>query len=84
MLIEAVGIVGGVLLLGAFLMVSAGTWNGRSFWYEVSNFFGCVLLVIYTLNKQAYTNIALNIIWGLVALFAIIKIVSRHKFRKNN
>lgn len=82
MLIELIGIAGGVLLLGAFLEVSLGRWDGKNFLYELSNLIGCILLFIYALHKQAYTNLVLNVIWGAVALFVIINILNRHKIRR--
>lgn len=82
MLFELIGIAGGIFILIAFLYASTGRWNGKSFWYELYNLFGAILLVIYTTSKHAYTNIVLNFIWGVVALFAVVRIVYGRNARK--
>lgn len=80
--VELVGIVGGAFYLIAFIEVSMGNWNGRSYRYEIFNLIGGFLLLYYSLAKNAYTNIVLNIIWIVVALYVIRTIVMRHKKRK--
>lgn len=80
--IELVGLVGGLLYLAAFFEVSLGKWNGQSFWYEAFNLSGAVLLGVYAVQKQAYMNIVLNIVWGVVALYGIRHIALRHQQRK--
>lgn len=84
MITELVGIAGGVLILIAFVQVTNGFWNGKSFWYEVCNLVGAVLLGWYAYEKQAYTSIVLNLIWGTVALYAINHALQRHKVRRVN
>lgn len=78
---ELTGILGGIFILIAFLYASTGRWNGQSFWYEVNNLVGSLLLLIYTINKAAYINIFLNVIWGIVALFALIRIACGRRTR---
>lgn len=80
--IEWVGIIGGAAYLLAFIETALGRWDGKSFWYETLNLIGSVMLGIYAIEKQAYTNIALNMIWGVMALYAIRHIVHRRKHRR--
>lgn len=84
MITELIGITGGVLILLAFVQVSNGFWNGKSFWYEACNLVGALLLGWYAFEKHAYTNIVLNLIWGTVALYAINHSIQRHRARKKN
>lgn len=79
---ELVGILGGMMFLIGFVLVSSGRWNGRSFWYEIANFLGSILLLYYSIQKLAYTNIVLNLVWGIVAMYTIYHIVDRHQKRK--
>jgi lipid-A-disaccharide synthase-like uncharacterized protein len=82
MIIEAIGIAGGGLFLLGFVQVATNKWNGTSFWYESCNLLGAVLLGVYAVQKQAYTNVALNLIWGTVAFYAVWHSIMRHKVRK--
>lgn len=84
MITELIGIAGGLLFLVAFVQISNGIWNGKSFWYEGCNLAGAILLSWYAYEKHAYTNIVLNLIWGTVALYAINHTLQRHKTRKKN
>ena len=84
MLTELIGILGGIFFLIAFTEAAAGRWNGKSFYYELFNLLGAVFLLYYAFSKDAYTNIVLNLIWGVVALYGINNIIERHKVRKVN
>lgn len=80
--VEIIGIIGGLFYLVAFIEVSTGNWNGKSYRYEYFNLIGAVLLLYYSFQKDAYTNMVLNIIWIVVALYVIRHIVKRHKKRR--
>lgn len=70
-LIDYVGLAGGVLLLFGFWRTSISGWKTTSLWYELDNIIASALLLVYSLQKHAYINIALNIIWGIVAFRGI-------------
>ncbi|HMS24013.1 MAG TPA: hypothetical protein PKB09_04370 [Candidatus Saccharibacteria bacterium] len=80
--VEIIGIIGGCFYLIAFVEVSLGNWNGKSYRYEYFNLIGAILLLYYSIQKDAYTNMVLNIIWIVVALYVIRHIVKRHKKRR--
>ena len=81
-MIEVIGLFGGVCYLIAFIEVASGKWKGKSFWYEAFNLLGSLALGYYAIRKQAYMNIVLNVVWGVVALYTIRHIVQRHRTRK--
>ncbi len=81
-LLEVIGVIGGMCFLLAFMEAALGRWNGRSFWYEFFNLIGSVLLGWYSIQKHAYTNIVLNLVWGVVALYAIRHMIHRRQARK--
>lgn len=78
-IIEIIGIAGGLFILIAFFYASTGRWNGKTFWYEFNNFVGSLLLFFYTYQKDAYTNIVLNLLWAVVACYALMKMVTRRR-----
>ena len=75
--INILGIVGCVLILFGFYRTSIGQWSGKTLWFELDNFLGATFLIIYSLDKKAYVNIALNIVWAVVALKGISSIDQR-------
>lgn len=81
-MVELIGIAGGGFYLFAFFETASGKWNGRSFWYEAFNLIGALLLGYYSIYKGAYSNIVLNLIWGIVALYGLHHILQRRQHRK--
>jgi hypothetical protein len=63
----ALGMVGGLLILFGFYRTSIGKWTGKSFWYELDNFFGALLLTFYQWHYKVYISVILNVIWAIVA-----------------
>lgn len=78
-LVTLIGLSGALLFLFAFYRTSIGRWTGKSLWYELDNLFGAILMTIYALEKTAYINILLNVVWGVVALRGLTSINERRK-----
>lgn len=74
LLIEVLGWVGAALLLGGFALTSYGVLEGVSIGFQLLNLSGSVLLAIYTYIKKAYANTALNVIWVVISVAAIVRI----------
>jgi len=81
--LEIIGVLGGLFYLVGFIEIASGYWDGKSFWYEITNIVGSLLLGYYAIAKHAYINIVLNLIWGIAALYALRHIIQRHKIRKS-
>ena len=76
---NALGIAGACLLLFGFYRTSIGKWDGKSLWYELDNLAGATMVVIYQLHHGAYITSALNVIWGLFAVWGIVMFVRRYR-----
>lgn len=57
-----IGTIGAGCILLGFYRTSIGKWTGKSFWYELDNLVGAVLLIIYQMNVGAYVSVTLNIV----------------------
>jgi membrane-bound ClpP family serine protease len=77
-----IGVIGACCILLGFYRTSIGKWTGKSLWYELDNFVGATLLVIYQLSVGAYISVTLNIIWAVVALRGITSIAQRRDWVK--
>ncbi|HTB49230.1 MAG TPA: hypothetical protein VK712_04055 [Verrucomicrobiae bacterium] len=77
--INFVGITGCILILFVFYRTSIGRWTGKSLWYELDNLLGATLLIIYSYEKTAYVNIALNLVWAIVAFRGVSSIAKRRQ-----
>lgn len=64
-------ITGSALILFGFYRTSIGKWTGKSFWYELDNLIGAVLVTIYQLHYRVFITAVLNIIWAIVAFHGL-------------
>jgi hypothetical protein len=73
--LEILGWSGGVLLIVAYGLNSYNVIPSQSVSYQGINFIGSIMLAYYTYKKKAFPNVALNLIWAVIALIAILSIV---------
>lgn len=81
--LNILAVTGSVLLLFGFYRVNTGKWSNKSFWYEVDNLLGAIFLIAYQLYYHAYVSVAVNIVWGGVAVVGLSVFLRRlHHHRK--
>lgn len=68
MLLEGAGWLGAVILLVAYVLVSAGTVGGRSGLYQTLNAIASVLLGVNSAWHRAWPSALVNIIWVGIAV----------------
>ena len=70
-MLEILGWLGGLILILAYAFNSIERLRMSPFWYQMCNLIGSVILIVYTYEKQAYPNVALNIIWAGISIIAL-------------
>ncbi|HSX46641.1 MAG TPA: hypothetical protein VLF87_01475 [Patescibacteria group bacterium] len=75
-----VGFVGASLILLGFYRTSIGQWKNKAFWYELDNFMGAGLIVVYQVHTHAYITVVLNVIWCFVAFRGLVPFAERYQF----
>jgi lipid-A-disaccharide synthase-like uncharacterized protein len=75
----ALGIIGGILILFGFYRISIGRWTGKTFWYEMDNLLGSILILIYQIHYRVYVSVILNVIWAIVAIRGLSSYAERKK-----
>ena len=65
------GIVGMVCILFAFLMVQLHYWTQDQMRYDIVNFFGSALLLIYAFEGRVWPFVILNSVWALYSLWDV-------------
>ncbi len=71
--IKIIGWAGTVLLIGVYALNSFGVISSVSLVYLFSNLIAAILLGIRVFADKNYSNVVLEIFWGLIALVAIVK-----------
>jgi len=72
MIIEIIGWLGMTLILIAYWLISSKRLEAKSIFYQMLNFLGAVGIVINAFYHKAFPSLALNTVWALIALWAII------------
>jgi energy-converting hydrogenase Eha subunit C len=81
-MVHIIGGFGTILVVGAYFLVSSGKIASRSLSYQGMNLTGAVLLTVYGFLLFAWATVALNVIWGVIALVALYRVgASRRKAR---
>lgn len=71
LLIEAAGWAGALLILGSYILVSAGKLTGQSAAYQWMNIAGAAGFVVNSGWHGAIPSTALNVVWLAVGLFTL-------------
>jgi hypothetical protein len=70
LVVEAVGWAGAVLILLAYLLLSAGRLTGQSLTYQLMNVFGAAGFVVNGWWHRALPSAVLNVLWLGIGAFA--------------
>ncbi|MHB8604886.1 MAG: CBU_0592 family membrane protein [Thermoplasmatota archaeon] len=71
--IDAFGVVGLVLLLGAFVANALGRLSSASRAYQFGNFAGSGILAVYSYAIRAWVFFPLEVVWAAVALVTLFR-----------
>jgi cell shape-determining protein MreD len=75
--VEVVGWAGALLILLAYLLLSAGRLTGQSLTYQLMNVVGAAGFVVNGWWHRALPSAVLNIIWLLIGAFASWRILRK-------
>lgn len=78
-LIDILGWVGSVLVVAAYGLNTYKKIASDSFAFYLMNIIGGIFLVIYSMEKGAYANTFINIVWVIIAVPAVLKLWQRVK-----
>jgi hypothetical protein len=73
--VEVVGWGGAILILLAYLLLSAGRLSGQSLAYQLMNVFGAAGFIVNGWWHRAIPSATLNVIWLLIGVIATWRIM---------
>lgn len=76
--IDVIGWIGALLILIAYALISFKKIEGDSLKYQLLNIFGSICLVANTYYYGAIPSTLVNVIWAIIAVFAIVAIVKNY------
>lgn len=79
LLIEVIGWVAAAEIVLAYALVSSKKIDSGSVFYQLLNFTGGILFVIYTVINKAYASAFVNVVWVIIAIISLISIFLKYK-----
>jgi len=73
LLIEIVGWIGAILIVIAYFLITSKKLDRESKIYHGMNLVGALLTGINAAINQAYPSTAINVMWGVVAIYGLIE-----------
>ena len=78
---DIVGWIGMILVLVAYILLSLNKIK-NGYTYQILNFLAALLMAIGLFPKNAWFSFTLQVVWGLIAIIAIIKLKTKPKKKK--
>lgn len=78
-MVHVIGGIGTILVLAAYFLVSTGRLKSASLGFQGMNLIGAALLTIYAVALVAWASVALNAVWGIIALVALVRVIQRRR-----
>lgn len=79
MVMEIIGWIGSILIVGVYGLNSYQKIRSDSLIFYAANLVGGVLLIIYSIYKEAHPNTFINVVWVIIAIPALIKVLAVRK-----
>lgn len=76
-LTDALGWYGVIAIISAYALVSFSVLSATSIWYQLLNATGAIGIALISFRRKTYQPGILNVVWALIALFAMVRIFVR-------
>lgn len=72
--VEIIGWYGTIAIIGAYFLGSFDLISTTDTIYQILNLTGAIGIIVISTHKKVYQSVALNIIWSIIAVAALIQI----------
>ena len=74
-IIDVLGWIASVLIVGAYFLNIRGRWSAQSKWYIICNLVGGAFFIVNTAYHGAYPSALVNVVWVIIAVFSLLKLL---------
>jgi hypothetical protein len=78
-IVEVIGWTGALLVLAAYGAISAKRMSSESAAYQGLNLGGSLCMALYALYKGAFATVAVNVIWLIIAAWALARLLTSRR-----
>jgi hypothetical protein len=75
LIIDVLGWIASVLIVGAYFLNIRGRWSAQSKWYIICNLVGGAFFIVNTAYHGAYPSALVNVVWVIIAMFSLLKLL---------
>jgi hypothetical protein len=72
---EAIGWIGAISLMSAYMFNSFGFIESHSIAYQLANIIGALCIIYISYKKQVYQSVVLNLMWLVIGIIAFARII---------
>jgi hypothetical protein len=73
LLINILGWIGSILIVGAFGLNSLGKISSDTKIYQIANIIGGICFIVNTIHLKAYPSAFVNVVWVIIGFVALSK-----------
>jgi hypothetical protein len=77
LLVDVLGWIGSVAVIAAYGLNSYQKIKSDSYLFLILNLIGGIFLIVYSFYYTAYANTFINVVWVIIAIPALIKLISK-------
>jgi len=77
--ITLIGTIGALIILVAFTLNQKHIWKDTYLAYDLCNFVGGILLIIYAFLLESYPFVVLNLVWTTISIKDVVADIKRDK-----
>ncbi len=77
LLVDILGWIGSVAVIAAYGLNSYQKIKSDSYLFLILNLIGGAFLIVYSFYYTAYANTFINVVWVIIAVPALIKLISK-------
>ncbi|MCU0333649.1 MAG: hypothetical protein MUF62_01215 [Chitinophagaceae bacterium] len=72
-IINVIGWIASVLIVGAYFLNIRGKLSAQSKWYILANLIGGLFFIVNTIYLKAYPSALVNVIWVIIAIASLLQ-----------
>lgn len=79
---NSVGMIGVIIILIAYFLISAGYWSSESFLFQALNFFGAWLILFSLYFHWNLSSVVIEVAWVAISAYGMYRAISPNRKKR--